>query len=354
MKPTSNPMASGAVQPNVSRSARQVPRLLLAALMVLGVTSAGSASAQPAAADGRKLIVDRVVAVVNDSVILESELNRRVAPLAFDINQIADSRERERRLAKLKSQQLDEMINEELIVQAAQEAKISVSGKQVQAAFDEIKTQNKFDDARLADELRKQGYTVSGYRNDVRRQLLRLTAVNQLVRPRVSIADEDLKARYDEMNRRSGSISKVQLQHILLELPERPSEAELSAAKKRAAEILEMARSGNDFSELAKRFSEDEGTRSAGGDLGWIERGSLDTEWEVIVFAMDKGEVRGPINGPRGLHLFHVADLEKSAQKPFEEVKDRLRSELFRSEMDRQSRQWIEELRRQAHVDIKL
>jgi len=325
---------------------------LLSVAAVLAVAT--PAQAQPAAADGRRLTVDRVVAVVNDEIILESELNRRIAPLAFDLNRITDQRERTRRRSKLKSQQLDEMINETLIVEAADEAKININPKQVQAAFDEIKNQNKFDDARLADELRKQGYTVSGYREDVRRQLLRLTAVNQLVRPRVSVSDEDIKARYDEDSRRTGGVAKVRLQHILLALPERPSEAQLKAAKARAAEIVSMAQAGTAFAELAKQFSDDDGTKASGGDLGWIERGSLDTEWEVIVFAMDKGEVRGPINGPRGLHVFHVADVEKAAQKPFEEVKEQLRNELFRREMDRQTRMWLEELRKKAHVDIKL
>ncbi|MBT8492207.1 MAG: peptidylprolyl isomerase [Deltaproteobacteria bacterium] len=329
---------------------RVIRALLFAALLA----SAGTAQAQPAAADGRRLSVDRVVAVINDAIILESELNRRVAPLAFDLRRIKDERERERRSGKLKSQQLDEMINEELIVQAAEAAKIKVNPKQVQAAFDEIKNQNQFDDARLAGELRKQGYTIAGYRRDVRRQLLRLTAVNQLVRPRVSISDEDVKARYDEANRRSSAVSKVRLAHILLQLPERPTEAQLAKAKSKAAKIIEMANAGTPFAELAKKFSQDVGTRNAGGDLGWIERNSLDTEWEVIVFAMDKGEVRGPINGPQGLHVFHVADIEKSAQKPFEEVKGKIRNQLFRSEMDRQSRMWLEELRKKAHIDIKL
>lgn len=325
---------------------------ILFPVVLLGL--AATAAAQPAAKDGRKLLVDRVVAVVSDKVILESELNRRVAPLAFDLKRISDERERDRRKSKLKSQQLEEMINELLIVEAAEEAKLSINPKQVQAAFDEIKNQNSFSDARLAAELRKQGYTVSAYRQDVRRQLLRLTAVNQLVRPRVSITDEDVRARYDESNRRAAQVSKVQLQHILIALPERPSEAQLAKAKAKAAGLVAKAQKGASFADLAKSFSDDAGTKSSGGDLGWIERGSLDTEWEVIVFAMEKGEVRGPVNGPRGLHVFHVVDLEKSDKKSFDEVKERLRSELFRREMDRQTRMWLEELRKKAYLDIKL
>jgi parvulin-like peptidyl-prolyl isomerase len=104
---------------------------------------------------------------------------------------------------------------------------------------------------------------------------------------------------------------------------------------------------------LAKDYSDDSKTSTDGGDLGWIERGSIATEWEVIVFAMDKGDVRGPISGPRGLHVFYVSELEKSDLETFEELKEKLRNELYRKEMDKQSKLWMDDLRKKAHV-VKL
>jgi parvulin-like peptidyl-prolyl isomerase len=171
-----------------------------------------------------------------------------------------------------------------------------------------------------------------------------------LVRPRVTITDEDVHARYDEMSRRSEAVSRVRLQHVLIAIGDKPSEKEVTAAKARAAEVIEQARAGESFAELAKKYSDDEKTKNEGGDLGWIERGSIATEWEVIVFAMEKGEVRGPISGPRGLHVFHVSDVEKSDLKPFEELKEQLRNELYRKEMDKQTRMWMDDLRRKAHI----
>ena len=83
------------------------------------------------------------------------------------------------------------MISEELIVQAAEQAHVEVDSSEVQAALDEIKTQNKLDDAGLQQLLAQQGFTMANYRADLRRQLLRLRAVNQLVAPKVTITDED-------------------------------------------------------------------------------------------------------------------------------------------------------------------
>ncbi len=302
------------------------------------------------AGDGKAFLVDRVIAVVNDDIILRSELMIRVAPLIGDLSEISDEHERDRRRAKITEQVLDDMINEELMVQAAVEAKLEVSAREVQNALEEIKKQNKLDDAGLKQALAMQGYTLASYKKDVRRQILRMRAINMLVRPRVTITDEDVRARYDEMSRRSEAVSRVRLQHVLIAVPDKPSEQQVAAAKERAAEVIEQARAGEDFAELAKKYSDDEKTKNDGGDLGWIERGSIATEWEVIVFAMEKGEVRGPISGPRGFHVFHVSDVEKSDLKPFDQLKEQLRNELYRKEMDKQTRMWMDELRRKAHI----
>lgn len=315
------------------------------------------AAAQPRRAPskpGQKMLVDKVVAIVNDAVILNSELMRRVAPLTADLDEVADPRERKRRQDKLKSQVLDEMVNEELIVQAAAESKLDVSAKEVQSALEEIKKQNNLDDNQLAEALRMQGYTMSSYRADVRRQILRMRATNMLVRPRVTVTDDDVRARYDAMSRRSAAVKRIKLRHILVALPEKPTETQIAEAKRKATELMEKIRAGADFARLAADNSDDEQTKFSGGELGWIERGSIDTEWEVIVFAMNKGEVRGPITGPRGLHVFQVTEVERNQQKPFAQMKEQLRNEIFRKEMERQTKLWLDELREKAHIQIKL
>ncbi|HUS66081.1 MAG TPA: peptidylprolyl isomerase [Kofleriaceae bacterium] len=303
---------------------------------------------------GKRLTVDRVVAVINDSVIMHSELMRRVAPLSAELDQVSDSKERTRRQTKIKAQVLEEMVNEELIVQAADESKIDVNAKEVQSALEEIKKQNNLDDNQLAEALRLQGYTTASYRGDVRRQILRMRATNMLVRPRVTVTDDDVRARYDATSRRSAGVKRVKLRHILVPLQDKPTEAQVADAKRIAGEVIEKARGGTDFARLAAEYSADEKTKYNGGELGWIERGSIDTEWEVIVFAMNKGEVRGPITGPSGLHVFQVTEVERNQQKPFAQVKEQLRNEIFRKEMERQTGLWLDELREKAHIQLKL
>jgi parvulin-like peptidyl-prolyl isomerase len=328
-----------------------MPRVRNLLVLALLAVAASPAAAQPGGRSpnaGKKVQLERVVAVVNDSIILQSEVDTRMVPLIAQIQQMPDAAEQRRRMAKLASQVVDEMVNEELMVQAAEAAKVEVESAEVQAALDEIKQQNNLDDAGLAQALASQGYTLANYRMDLRRQLLRLRAVNQLVAPKVQITEEDVRARYAELQRRSASVEAVYLSHILVKVPEHPTEQQLAQAKADAAKLLERIKGGEAFTEVAKASAD------PNVDLGWFQRGSINPEWEQIVFSMEKGDVRGPVAGPQGLHIFQVGDVKQSALKPFAEMKEQLQRELRRRELDKQTATWVEELRKKAYIDIKL
>jgi len=304
---------------------------------------------------GKKLRVEYVVAVVNDAIILNSELETRRLPSLGEAQQISDLKERERRIAKLTSQVLDEMVNEELIVQAAEAAKIEVESTEVQAALDEIKQQNNLDDAGLAAALSAQGFTMANYKQELRRQVLRFRAVNQLVAPKVQVTDEDIRARYDQMARRTEQVQAVKLSHMLFKLPDHATEQQIAAAKEKASRAMTRVKAGEDFAKVAADESEDDSTKATGGELGWFQRGSMaNPDWEPIVFAMEKGDVRGPVAGPQGFHVFLVTEVKRSDLKPFADMKEQLSRELRRREMDKQTQTWVEELRKKAYIDIKL
>ena len=332
---------------------RKVAFLLLVA--AAGAGGMAHAETKPASRNaGQKVSLERVVAIVNDSIILQSELDARLTPMIAQAQAIPDEGERKRRLAKLSSQILDEMVNEELIVQAAVASKIEVETSEVQAALDEIKQQNNLDDAGLAQALSAQGYTLPNYKADLRRQLMRLRAVNTIVQPKIQITDEDIKARYDQMQRRSEAVSAVRLSDILIKLPDHATEQQINEGKAKAGKAVERVKGGEDFVAVAKDMSDDASTKDTGGELGWFERGSINPDWEQVVFSMEKGDTRGPISGPQGLYVFQVTDVKKSELKPFAEMKEQLTRELKRRELDKQTETWVQELRKKAYIDIKL
>jgi len=341
-------------------------RFPLAFLLAAAVLAPSLAPAQPRAADPkaakaaekprRTFVIDRVVAIVNDAIVLDSELTVQLLPYEEDVDNIEDAKERARRKDKLRAQVLDEMINEELIVEAAKEANLEeISSKEIDEVIRETRSEHKLDEAQFQQALSAQGYTLAQYRNNMRRQLTRLRAVKMLVAPKVNVSDDELRARYDQMVRRSEEVSSVRLSHILIALPDRPTEAEVATARAAAATVISRVKAGETFGAVAAELSDDENTKASGGELGWIERNTLDPQWESVVFGMAPGDApRGPINGPKGLEVFYVTEVKRNAMKTFDQLKDQLRGELQQREMQKETTRWIEELRKKAYLDIKL
>lgn len=297
-----------------------------------------------------KVIADRIAAVVNDQVILVSEVDQRMMPLRTDAMGIADQAERDRRLAKLAVQVLDEMVNDELILQAGIAAKVTVEEQEVQAAIDYIKQSNKMDDAQLAAAMAAQGVTKATIKND----LIRQRTVNEMVGRKIAVTDEDLRARYSELQRRSSSIAAVNVSQILFALPEHAMQQQIDAAKKNAQVAIDRVKAGEPFATVAGEVTEDAATKSTGGVIGWLEPATLDPAWESVVFGMDKGDVRGPISGAKGLYVLYANELKRTELAPFDKMKEQLSSELRRTQLAKLSRAWIEELRKKAYIEIKL
>jgi parvulin-like peptidyl-prolyl isomerase len=142
---------------------------------------------------------------------------------------------------------------------------------------------------------------------------------------------------------------------MLFKLPEHPTEQQIAEAKEKAAKAIARVRGGEDFAKVAQAESDDDTTKTTGGELGWFQRGSMaNPEWEPIVFAMEKGDVRGPVTGPQGFHVFQVTEVKRSDLKPFNEMKEQLSRELRRREQDKLIQNWRDDLRKKAYIDIKL
>jgi peptidyl-prolyl cis-trans isomerase SurA len=334
----------------------QGPNLVKAVLALLFVPSLAlaQATAAPKAPVKKGIVIERVAAVVNDAVILESEVAQKAAALLQEQEQAADPKKRDQMWRQAVRQTVEQMVDEELVSQAAAEAKLEVTEAEVNRAVDEIKRQNKVTDSQLEQALKAQGMTMGEYKRDVKKQILRMRAVSVLVRQRVQVSDADVKGRYDRISGQSNTVTEIRVRHMLVGLPDKATAEQEKDAQRRASDLVARARGGEDFAALAKANSDDPATKNGGGDLGWYKRGELPTEWEEVLFAMAENEVRGPIRGPRGLHVFQVIELKRESARPFDEIKDQLREQLFGEEMEKQTKVWVDELRRKAHVEVKL
>jgi parvulin-like peptidyl-prolyl isomerase len=297
-------------------------------------------------------VVEKVAAVVGSNIVLASEVEEKVTPLMAEVNRMTDPNKRAARAAALRREALERLIDDELILQQATELKLSISSEQVDASIEEIKKQNNIDDEQLRQALRGQGMTMAAYRADLKRQLLRFRVLNIAVGSRVNISDEEVKAYYDRHLKDSANV-QVRASHVFIAIPEGADAATVAEKRDQAQKVIERAKGGEDFAKLARELSDDAATRAEGGDLGFFGKDMLPKAIEEMVFAMQPGEIRGPVRADRGFHVIKLVDRKTKDPKPFDDVKDDIRMQLRQKDMERQTKTYLAELRKKTLVDIR-
>ncbi len=158
------------------------------------------------------------------------------------------------------------------------------------------------------------------------------------VRQSLQITDDQLKAQYQQNIQQYQVPNRVHVEHILLmTVGAGKTDAEVEEIRKKAQDILNQAKKGANFEDLAKKYSEDPGTKDKGGDLGWIIQGQTVAEFEKAAFSLPKGSISDLVKTQYGFHILKIIDKESAHTKPFDEVKDSIRTPLLLSEADKQA-----------------
>lgn len=147
----------------------------------------------------------------------------------------------------------------------------------------------------------------------------------------VQVTEADINDYYEKSKDRY--ISKPEqghFRHILVKTPENASQDELNKARDKAEKIAGQILAGEDFAELAKKYSDDPGSAVKGGDLGWSERGSLVPEFENTGYSLPIGGVSEPVKSRYGFHIIQLLELKPAEYKPLSDVKDEIKKELIR------------------------
>ena len=305
----------------------------------------------PAPAQAR--VVEKIAAVVDNNVILASEVEEKAAPMMVEVSRITDTSKRAARSAALRREVLERLIDDELIAAQAAELRLTVSPEQVDASIAEIKRQNNIDDKQLQDALRGQGMSMATYRADLKKQLLRFRVINIAVGSKVNISEEDVRGYYNRHYKLSGANVQVRASHIFLTIPEGADAGVVAEKQALGLKLVERATAGEDFAKLAREFSDDAATRAEGGDLGYFGKDLLPRAIEDLVFSMKPGEIRGPVRADRGFHVIKLVDRKTTDAKPLAEVEDDIRLQLRQKEMDKQTKTYLAELRKKSLVDVR-
>ena len=295
--------------------------------------------------------LDRIVAVVNNDVITEFELQNRV-------RQVAVSLRRQNielpPMPQLRAQVLDRLITEKAMQQRAREIGVRVDEQMVTASIEQIARNNKLTTDELRSRLREEGVAWSAFRSQIRDEITQQRLREREVDSKINIPESEVDAYLAEQAGFTGSDTmEYRVEHILLPLPADGIESEEGRKVKELAEdILERVQKGEaDFATFARLNSAD-ASATRGGDLGWLLPGDTVPEFEAAMKNLKPGEISDPVRSPFGYHLIQV--VERRTQ-----VADATRSRLAARQALREKKlaeavaTWQRELHDKAYVDIR-
>ncbi len=305
----------------------------LVACLLLALVASGAASSQP---------LDGIVAVVNDDVIVRSELQAEIDLVLPELEArgtAIPSRD------LLEKQVLERLILKRLQLQAATQMGIEVDEETLNNALANIAARNGMSPDELRLTLEQGGVSFDDFREDTRAQILASQLQQQAVYRNLRISDAEvdrfLEQEADSLIQRR----EVRLQHILMALPDNPRADQVAAARGKAERALRQLRAGADFASVAA--AESDGRRALeGGDLGWFPMAEVPTLALEAAETLGKGEITDPIRSPSGFHLIRIADIKGDAPEPISQT--HARHVLIRTSQmvsDAEAKRRLEQLR---------
>ncbi|HYA28991.1 MAG TPA: peptidylprolyl isomerase [Acidobacteriota bacterium] len=252
-------------------------------------------------------------------------------------------------------QVLEQFITDKLLEAEVREGGINITEDDVSRYIEQVKESNRLSDDDLKTALGREGQTLASYRASVKAEMEKAEIIDRQVRRKVTITDEDVERYYKQNSKNFRSDERARVRHILFSLPDNPPADEVKSAMEKANEVYQKIAKGEDFASLARQYSDGAG-RAAGGDIGWIKRGTLIPGLEEVAFdKLAVGQVSQPFRTTMGVHIVKVEAREAGAVLPLSTVAPRIKQELLNKALEERFNNWMKtDLRRKHRVDLKV
>ena len=289
--------------------------------------------------------LDRIVAVVNDGVITQTQLDQATRTVERQLRHQNTPLPPERDLQR---QVLEHLVLKRLQLQLAKQLGIDVDGETLDRAVRSIARQNNMDLSQFRAALKKQGYNFVRFRKDVREQIIIGRLQQQQVNNRITVTNQEVDNFLANLKAQNQDNREYHIAHILIAVPEAASPEQIQAAHKKAEQVLAKLRAGADFAQTAVAYSDGQHALQ-GGDLGWRTLNQIPTLFAQALAHMQPGDVSGLLRSPSGFHIIKLV-AEKGANLKHVVTQTQVRQILIRPNAllsDAQARARLEKLRRE-------
>ncbi|KPK40387.1 MAG: hypothetical protein AMJ78_07260 [Omnitrophica WOR_2 bacterium SM23_29] len=291
---------------------------------------------------------NKIVAVVNEDVITQTDLDVALASVVAEYKQIYSGNELTMRIEEARQEILNQMIEEKLILQEAKKRKVEVADAEVEERLGEVRsrfsTEDDFDFA-----LNESGLTFDTLRNRYKEQIMMHKLVNYEIRERIVVTPSEVTEYYAKHTDEFKAPESVRLKNIVFRFEEGNTE---SLVRQKADDACRLIKEGRDFSDVARQYSQG-GNAQEGGELGFIGKGQMRKEFDEAVFKLEAGEMSSPIKAQEGYYIFKVEEKRESYIRPLSEVSVDVENLIFQEKAKKRYKEWLDRLKRDAFIQIK-
>jgi peptidyl-prolyl cis-trans isomerase SurA len=293
---------------------------------------------------------NRVVAVVNNEVITQYELEKKIREVTgFSADDLKTKDPQ--RFGETRRKVLDLMIDEKIAEEKVKELNIKVTQRQVDATIQRVYENQSMSREEFIGQIEKEGLTYEKFQEKVKRDLERRQLVEFEVKSKIIIRDEAVNEYYERNKKDFGSAGKVRLSGIFLIRKRADDSGEMMEIQRKGEEILTRIRAGEDFGELAKVFSEGPAAAS-GGDLGVFRPDQLEPQLRQLIEMLKEGSVSGLIPRQNGLQILKLVEKQEGKIRPLDEVREDIFNILYQEEVQSRYQSWIQGLRQSSYTRI--
>lgn len=300
------------------------------------------------------------LAKVGDATITQEQFDAKMKEIVAQLAAQAPDKAKDPAGYKLLEQRvLDYMVTLKIAETKAPSLKVTVTDKDVQDQVDQAKAMFGNDQTKFDAALKQQNITLEQLKTSFRERTL-LTKVAEAVTKDITIPDANIKKYYDEHLAEFKQDESRTARHILFSpgggTPDaggKYTDAQWADALAKAEKARQEILKGADFAAKAKELSNDTGTKDQGGDLGVVQKGTMVPEFETSVFSLKKGELSEPIKTQYGYHLIQVTEITPAAQQTFDQVKDKIKTQLLDPKKAAAWEAWLAKMKTELKVVLK-
>ncbi len=298
-------------------------------------------------------LLDRVVAVINDDVITQAELDSVLRPIYDDYAREYSGETLMKEVNAARQKILSQMIEDKLVYQEAVRQGLTIKDEEVEKEFRDFLSRLEFPE-QLDTMLAQEGLTRSALKERLKKQAIVRQLQDREIRAKVVISPAEVEAFYNNNPEKFKIKERIKVRSVTVKKSEEAREKGIADEKaKQKIELLEQKiRLYNKFDEVAKESSED--ARAQNGGLGdWVSHGSMIESMDNVIFNTPIGKTTAIVESPIGYHIFRVEEKEAERTRSFDDARDQVLNYLYQKESDERFKAWVENLKKSAYISIK-